>query len=147
MHRLAQSQGNASRPSDESSTRGGLMRMHYVRSLLLAIAMLFVSTAAFAQVSVSVTIAPPPLPVYVQPVCPGEGYIWTPGYWAYDEDAGYYWVPGTWVLAPRVGYLWTPGYWGWERGGYLWHVGYWGPHVGFYGGGNYGFGFGGFCFQ
>jgi hypothetical protein len=31
------------------------MRMHYVRSLLLAIAMLFVSTAAFAQVSVSVT--------------------------------------------------------------------------------------------
>jgi len=23
--------------------------------------------------------APPPLPQYEQPVCPGEGYIWTPG--------------------------------------------------------------------
>ena len=80
------------------------MRMHYVRSLLLAIAMLFVSTAAFAQVSVSVTIAPPELPVYDQPLCPGEGYIWTPGYWAWDGE-DYYWVPGTWVLAPEVGFL------------------------------------------
>src|ERR1700690_3972322 len=24
---------------------------------------------------------PPPLPQYDQPDCPGEGYIWTPGYW------------------------------------------------------------------
>src|SRR5271165_2994273 len=44
---------------------------------------------------------------------PGEGYIWTPGYWAYDYDYNdNYWVPGTWVLAPQVGYLWTPPYWG-----------------------------------
>ena len=28
---------------------------------------------------------------------PGPGYIWTPGYWAYDPADGYYWVPGTWV--------------------------------------------------
>src|SRR5262249_56619738 len=26
---------------------------------------------------------------------------------------------------------------------YLWHAGYWGPHVGFYGGIDYGFGYGG----
>jgi len=48
-------------------------------------------------------------------------------------------VPGTWVQPPRVGYLWTPGYWGWINGAYLWNGGYWGPHVGFYGGINYGF--------
>ncbi len=83
--------------------------------------------------------------MYAQPICPGPGYIWTPGYWAWDDDDGYYWVPGTWVVAP-VGMLWTPGYWGWGGGFYLWHAGYWGPHVGFYGGINYGFGYGGVGF-
>jgi hypothetical protein len=78
-------------------------------------------------------------------VIPGEGYIWTPGYWAYG-DAGYYWVPGVWVLAPEPGLLWTPGYWGFEGGFYGWHGGYWGPHIGFYGGVNYGFGYGGIGF-
>jgi hypothetical protein len=95
-----------------------------------------------AQVLVSVRIAPPVLPVYDQPVCPGDGYLWTPGYWAWDQEVSdYYWVPGTWVMAPQVGYLWTPGYWGFASGAYLWHVGYWGPHIGFYGGVNYGFGY------
>jgi len=55
-------------------------------------------------------------------------------------------VPGTWVMAPAVGLLWTPGYWGWAGGAYLWHAGYWGPHVGFYGGINYGFGYTGVGF-
>ena len=101
---------------------------------------------AHAGVFVSVAIAPPVLPVYVQPPLPGPGYIWTPGYWAYG-DAGYYWVPGAWVMAPRPGFLWTPGYWGLAGGLYAWHPGYWGPHVGYYGGVNYGFGYMGvgFC--
>jgi hypothetical protein len=85
-------------------------------------------------------VAPPPLPVYDQPLCPGPGYVWTPGYWAY-APVGYYWVPGTWVLPPAVGLVWTPGYWGYEGRRYLWHAGYWGPHVGYYGGVNYGFGY------
>lgn len=84
--------------------------------------------------------APPALPVYVQPACPGDGFLWTPGYWNWG-DAGYYWVPGTWVRPPRVGLLWTPGYWGFVGGSYVFHAGYWGPHVGFYGGINYGFGY------
>src|SRR5713101_3854703 len=71
--------------------------------------------------------------------------MWTPGYWAYGDD-GYYWVPGVWVAPPRVGVLWTPGYWGWNEGVYIFHAGYWGPHVGFYGGINYGFGYGGVGF-
>jgi hypothetical protein len=117
------------------------------RLLLVALALLAIPAASQAQIAVgiSVHIGPPALPVYVQPVCPAPGYIWTPGYWAYGED-GYYWVPGTWVMAPAVGLLWTPGYWGWGGGAYLWHAGYWGPHVGFYGGINYGFGYGGVGF-
>ncbi len=112
--------------------------------LLLAAVFLLIpgSTPAQVAVGVAVHIGPPALPVYEQPVCPDEGDIWTPGYWAYGPY-GYYWVPGTWVLAPTPGFLWTPGYWGWGGGGYFWHGGYWGPHVGFYGGINYGFGYGG----
>jgi WXXGXW repeat (2 copies) len=114
-----------------------------VASALLAAAMLVSPVASYARIAVgvSVTIAPPPLPVYAQPICPGPGYIWTPGYWAWDPADGYYWVPGTWVEAPFVGALWTPGYWDWDDGVYLWHAGYWGPDVGFYGGINYGFGY------
>jgi hypothetical protein len=53
-------------------------------------------------VGIQIGIAPPVLPVYAQPVCPGDGYLWTPGYWAYG-DAGYYWVPGVWVQPPTTG--------------------------------------------
>ena len=102
--------------------------------------------AAELAVGVSVNFGPPPLPVYAQPPCPGPGYIWTPGYWAYDPDGGYYWVPGAWVVAPAPGLLWTPGYWGWSGAAFIWHGGYWGPHVGFYGGINYGFGYPGVGF-
>jgi hypothetical protein len=114
--------------------------MRSVRFLFLALLMLVIPASSFAGVFISVNIAPPVLPVYVQPACPGDGYIWTPGYWAWGP-AGYYWVPGTWVLAPEPGFLWTPGYWGWNEGVYVWHAGYWGPHIGFYGGVNYGFGY------
>ena len=123
------------------------MRKIFGALILLAILMLALPVASPAQIAVgiSVHVGPPALPVYVQPVCPAPGYIWTPGYWAYGDD-DYYWVPGTWVLAPSPGLLWTPGYWGWSEGVYIWHGGYWGPHVGFYGGINYGFGYGGVGF-
>jgi WXXGXW repeat (2 copies) len=121
------------------------MKKHLTRTLVFAILLLSFSAASFAQVFVSVRFGPPALPVYAQPICPGPGYLWTPGYWGWNDEGGYYWVPGTWVVAP-VGLLWTPGYWGWGGGLYAWHAGYWGPHVGFYGGINYGFGYGGVGF-
>ena len=119
-----------------------------IRSLLLALGVLAISAASFAQfgIGVSITIAPPDLPVYEQPLCPGEDYIWTPGYWAYADD-DYYWVPGTWIVAPEVGFLWTPGYWAFEENRYFFHEGYWGPEVGFYGGINYGFGYSGHGYE
>ena len=127
------------------------MRNLWLKSLVPALALATlpvlpaVSQAGIA-VGVSITVAPPILPVYVQPPLPAPGYIWTPGYWAYGDD-GYYWVPGTWIMPPEPGFLWTPGYWGWAGGAYLWHGGYWGPHVGFYGGVNYGCGYTGVGFQ
>src|SRR5579864_625663 len=99
------------------------------RSFLLAATMLATPlivaapTPAAAQmgIGVSVQIAPPELPVYDQPAMPGEGYMWTPGYWSWDQSDGYYWVPGTWVLQPAAEVLWTPPYWGWNDGGYVFH--------------------------
>jgi hypothetical protein len=117
-----------------------IMRLVRILGLLLFAAIAAVSEAS-AQL-VSITIAPPVLPVYEQPAIPGPGYIWTPGYWAWGDN-DYYWVPGTWVQPPAVGLLWTPGYWGWRDGIYAWNAGYWGSHIGFYGGINYGFGYAG----
>ncbi len=110
-------------------------------ALLLVLVMLAVPAVSHAAIIFSIGIAPPPLPVYDQPLCPADGYIWTPGYWAYDDDGGYFWVPGTWVMVPEPGFLWTPGYWGWSNGAFVFNQGYWGPEVGFYGGINYGFGY------
>ena len=117
-------------------------------ALLSAPAAMVPLSPAQAQfgVGLSITIPPPALPVYVQPPLPAPGYLWTPGFWNYGE-AGYYWVPGTWVQPPTLGLLWTPGYWGFNNGIYAFNRGYWGPHVGFYGGINYGFGYGGIGFE
>lgn len=90
--------------------------------------------------SAGAATAPPPLPVYDQPPAPDPNDIWTPGYWNY-ASTGYYWVPGTWVAAPYYGALWTPPYWGYAGSRYRFHRGFWGPHVGYYGGINYGFGY------
>ena len=79
-----------------------------LRGIFAALLLAALPFAGNAAVFVSVTIAPPALPVYVAPPMPAAGYFWTPGYWAWD-GVGYYWVPGTWVMAPAVGLLWTPG--------------------------------------
>jgi hypothetical protein len=115
--------------------------------LSLMLAGLAIPATAQAQVICTGNASPPPeLPVYDQPPIPGPGYIWTPGYWG-GGPSGYFWVPGTWVEPPSVGLLWTPGYWGWRDGIYVWNAGYWGPHIGFYGGVNYGFGYGGVGYE
>jgi WXXGXW repeat (2 copies) len=120
----------------------------WIRFLWIALALSTFSAAARAQVAVGISVgfAPPEIPVYEQPVCPADGYLWTPGYWAWD-GSDYYWVPGTWVLAPEVGFFWTPPYWGWGGSAFIFHEGYWGPTIGFYGGINYGFGYFGHGFE
>ena len=88
----------------------------------------------------TVAQAPPPIPEYEQPLAPGDGYLWTPGYWAFGP-AGYYWVPGAWQLAPYTGALFTPGYWAYAPIGFYWNPGYWALNIGYYGGINYGYGY------
>jgi hypothetical protein len=102
---------------DKPGIQGGFpMRLcRCARWLTPVLMLLLVPTASFAGVLISVNIAPPILPVYEQPLCPQDGWMWVPGYWAYGDD-GYYWVPGEWVPAPYQGALWTPAWWGWDGG-------------------------------
>ncbi len=118
-------------------------------AVILSVGAMAPWSMAYAQseIVVRVDVEPPPLPVYDQPPIPEPGYLWVPGYWAWDDDVGYYWVPGTWVLPPEPELLWTPGYWGWDDGLYLFHPGYWGAQIGFYGGVVYGFGYDGVGYE
>src|SRR5215469_8790019 len=138
----------------ESISRESRMRTRAILTVALPLASLIVGGCATyggeppeegVAVSAEITTAPPDLPVYEQPPCPGDGYLWTPGYWAWD--GAYYWVPGTWVEAPQPGYLWTPGYWAWGGNAYVFHQGYWGETVGFYGGIEYGYGYTGHGYE
>jgi WXXGXW repeat (2 copies) len=87
----------------------------------------------------AVDVAPPPLPVYTQPLYP-RGLPLGSGYWAWGPNGD---CPAFWVVPPEVRIFWTPGYWDWGGEAFVFHPGYWGPHVGFYGGVNYGFGYDG----
>ncbi len=118
-----------------------------IRSLLFSFVLLAFCHGVSGQVGISVSFGPPALPIYAQPICPADGYLWMPGYWAYYFPYGYYWVPGTWVQPPQVGLLWTPGYWGWGGSNFVFYQGYWGPQVGYYGGINYGYGYGGVGYE
>jgi hypothetical protein len=62
-----------------------MWRLGKVFWLSLSIVTLAVPITSRAQI-LSITIAPPELPVYVQPAIPEPGYMWTPGYWAYGPD-------------------------------------------------------------
>src|ERR1700752_4910279 len=91
-------------------------------ALFFALVMLTEPTSTPAQVAVGITVgfAPPDLPVYEQPICPGDGYIWTPGSWAWDyDDGGYDWVPGSWVRAPKRGFQGTQANGVWGGGGFV----------------------------
>ncbi len=52
--------------------------------LMLSVSVLSLSTASPAEIAIgigiSLRIGPPALPLYAQPICPGPGYLWTPGY-------------------------------------------------------------------
>ena len=89
--------------------------------------------------SASANDAPPPLPDYDQPALSlktaTSGRLAT-GLGAAVVITG---CPAPGCSRPAWVCLWTPGYWGFVGGGVcLFHAGYWGPHIGYYGGVNYG---------
>jgi hypothetical protein len=73
-----------------------------IRSLMLSVLLLGFSGATLAQIGIAVSFGPPAIPVYEQPICPGEGYMWTPGYWGWSGER-HVWVRGR-PIAQRDGY-------------------------------------------
>ncbi len=81
-------------------------------------------TPAQAAINVQIDIAPP-APRYERiPVVP-SGYVWAPGYWAYENN-DYRWVRGR-QIAQRPGQRWVPDRW--EEGN-RYRAGYWEPDHG-----------------
>jgi len=117
--------------------------------IVLALLLSLFPLRSFAGAIISVSLMPPPLPAYDQPPCPDQNLVWVPGYWAWNQRS-YYWVPGAWVEPPFAGAMWTPGHWNWSHHPftlYTWLGGYWSFHVGYYGGVNYGYGYGGYGYS
>lgn len=81
-----------------------------VRRLLLS-AMLAAAAAAapaFAQISVNISIAPPPAQYEIIPIV-APGQLWVPGYWAWNHDR-HIWIRGR-TIVQREGYRWEPDRW------------------------------------
>ena len=92
-----------------------------MKAMLLA-AMLFATGSALqAQVSVGITIGPPP-PVRVVrvPDRPGPEFVWVEGYW-YPVSGHYRWHGGYWTRPPYEGARWVAP----RHDGERYFVGYW----------------------
>jgi hypothetical protein len=80
------------------------------RTVVALFAAATLSTPALAAVNFNFGIEVPPPPQQVEVVpAPRSGYVWSPGYWAWD---GYrhVWVEGRWI-AERPAYVWVPDRW------------------------------------
>src|SRR5437764_2441180 len=64
-----------------------------------------------------VRVAPPPPRAEVYGYAPGPGYVWAPGYWAWDGGR-YHWRSGSWVRRPHARANWVPGRWEHNSRGY-----------------------------
>ena len=97
---------------------------HRSRANLLSIclAAALVTTQSLAQVSVSITIAPPP-PLYEAVPVISPGYVWAPGYWAWHGDR-HIWMRGR-TIVQRSGYRWEPDRWDQRGSGYYQMPGRW----------------------
>ncbi|MDR3417867.1 MAG: YXWGXW repeat-containing protein [Nevskia sp.] len=82
------------------------------RALLLASAaaatLSLLPATSRAGFSVDVNIGPP-APVVVETPPPRPGYIWSPGYWRWEEGR-HVWFNGYWV-PERPGSRWVPDRW------------------------------------
>jgi hypothetical protein len=67
--------------------------------------------------------APPPVPVEVIPVAPDPYYVWTPGYYSWND--GWIWIRGRYVARPRPTAIWVGGHWARHGHSYIWIGGGW----------------------
>ena len=100
-----------------------------MRTALIAVMLLASGSVFGAEISVGITIGPPPPPyvVHVLPPRPGPEFVWVDGYW-YPVGKHYKWHKGYYTRPPYVGARWVSphydgeryfaGYWNGDRGRY-----------------------------
>ena len=96
-------------------------------AMLLAGASMF-AAASIAQARVDVDIVigvPPPVAVVETAPAPRSGYVYAPGYWAWDGHR-HVWVRGR-TIVERPGYTWVSDRWEPVGGRYRFVPGYWEP--------------------
>jgi hypothetical protein len=82
------------------------------------------SASAFGQIQIYIGAPPPPIRYEAPPPMPGEGFVWTAGFWE-PHGPHYRWVPGRYVRAPYPGAHWTPARYEHGDKGWRMHQGYW----------------------
>lgn len=91
-----------------------------------ALAVLFALTllpaASFGQISVR--IGPPPPVVEHRGPRPHPGWVWQPGYHAWEGNR-YVWHGGVWVEPPRRGAVWIAPHWVHRHGQWIFIEGHW----------------------
>jgi WXXGXW repeat (2 copies) len=97
------------------------------RNAFLAAFVLVLGTAAIPAMarvsgSLDIEVGPPPPRMEIVPP-PRHGYVWSPGYWAWDGD-DFVWRDGRW-LAQRRGYDWEPDHWEHRDHHYQFGPGHW----------------------
>jgi hypothetical protein len=95
---------------------------HLIRVGLLLAAVLAGTYVANAQVSIGISIGPPPPPrvVHVLPARPGPDFVWVEGYW-YPVGRHYRWHQGYWTRPPYAGAHWV----GPRHEGGQYYAGFW----------------------
>lgn len=101
------------------------MKRRSVLGLLSGMSILASIPGFAARVGVVVGVAPPAPIAEPIPPPPAPGYVWQPGYWAWN-GVQYVWVPGRYVLAPFPGAIWIGGEWiRHDHHGWVWRPGHW----------------------
>jgi len=75
-------------------------------------------------VGVAPPAPPPPVVEYAPGPAPAAGYVWVPGYRAWN-GYNYVWVRGRWGHPPHYGAAWVGPGWEHWNGGWRWRRGYW----------------------
>src|SRR5574341_99393 len=94
--------------------------------LLVGASFAAASSATLAGVDVSIMIGVPPPVAVIETVPPPRiGYVYAPGYWAWDGHR-HVWVRGR-TIVERPGYTWVADRWETVGGRYRFVPGYWEP--------------------
>jgi YXWGXW repeat-containing protein len=100
-----------------------MKRTNAVRNLLLSLLLTAAFAApAYAQLSVSINLAPPAPQYEVVPVL-SPGYVWAPGYWGWNGER-HIWIRGR-SIVQRAGYRWEPDRWEQRDRTYYRTAGHW----------------------